>query len=586
MEARVSRLESRLDELAAALAGLETRLGRLETLDAERPSEATAMPGEADAEGRLVVDAVEPGRGADSTAVVALVGRSLLCLAGAYVPRALTAEGLLPQALGVAAGLAYAGLWIFMADRAGRRGRTASAGFHGTTAAVVALPLIWETTARLELLRPAAGAAALAVLVIASLWTAGRHGLRWPAWIVSTGAALAALWLGGTTHAPVPYAAFLVVLAVATLWLAEERPWRALPWVTATFAHLAVLLLWAESPIERGEASAGGVLAVQLAHFVLYPASFALAARRRDRQVTIGAGVQTALAALTGYLGAVAVAAAYPLAAALLGIASLLSAAGLYAFSLIAIDRQHKTDALYYAGLAVPLVLGGGHLLLPQPAYFWAPAAILFSWLGSRLARLTLSAHAVIYALAAVISSGLFAEASHGLAGSAAEAWPPLTAPGLLSLAAILACLAFPVRGDVAFWGRVTRGPKLALLLLVLWSAGGVLIALLAPLIAGQPGAGADPAILATVRTAVLAISALVLAWAGRSQWLREAAWLVYPVLVLGGFKLLAEDFPAGRPLTLLAALALYGGALILAPRLGRRKASGAAASAPAGGDS
>ncbi len=575
MDERISRLESRLDEQSASLAEVEARLARLEEhlaplrgLGPERPSGATAAPDETPS----ATAVTEPARGADFTRVVALVGRSLLCLAGAYVPRTLTGEGLLPQSLGVAAGLAYAGLWIFMADRAGGQGKAASAGFHGTTATVVALPLIWETTARFQLLSPAAGAAALAALAISVLAISWRHGLRWPAWIVTLGSGVAALWLGGATHAPVPYATFLVLLGITTLWLAEEQPWKVLPWSAAAFAHLAVLLLWAESPIERGEASAAGVLAVQLAHFGLYAASAGAAARRQQRQMTIGAGLQTALAVLAGYLGAVAVVAAYPTAASLLGGASLLTAAGLYAFAFAAVDRERKADALFYAGLAVPLVLGGGYLLLPQPAYLWAPAAILLSALGHRLSRLTLSAHAVLYALAAVLSSGLFVEASYGLAGSAAETWPSLTFPGMLALAAILACLAFPVRGDVAFWGRVTRLPKLALLLLVLWSGGGLLIALVAPALAGIPGAGADPAILATVRTAILAAAALLLAWAGHGLWLREASWLVYPVLVLGGFKLLAEDFPAGRPLTLLVALALYGGALVLAPRLGRKR--------------
>ena len=64
----------------------------------------------------------------------------------------------------------------------------------------------------------------------------------------------------------------------------------------------------------------------------------------------------------------------------------------------------------------------------------------------------------------------------------------------------------------------------------------------------------------------------MLLAWVGRSRHLREASWLVYPVLALGALKLLVEDFPAGRPMTLLVALALYGGALIAAPRLRRRR--------------
>ncbi|HEY5113807.1 MAG TPA: hypothetical protein VIJ45_06825, partial [Coriobacteriia bacterium] len=86
----------------------------------------------------------------------------------------------------------------------------------------------------------------------------------------------------------------------------------------------------------------------------------------------------------------------------------------------------------------------------------------------------------------------------------------------------------------------------------------------------GAPGHGADAGVVATVRTSVLAAAALALAWAGRYRRFREAAWLLYPVLVVGGLKLLVEDLPRSRPATLFIALALYGGALIVAPRLGR----------------
>src|SRR3989304_1006443 len=83
----------------------------------------------------------------------------------------------------------------------------------------------------------------------------------------------------------------------------------------------------------------------------------------------------------------------------------------------------------------------------------------------------------------------------------------------------------------------------------------------------GGPGEGADAASLATVRTAVLAASALALGALGPLERFREASWLVYPLLVAGGIKLAVEDFPQGRAATLFVGLALYGGALILAPR-------------------
>jgi len=83
----------------------------------------------------------------------------------------------------------------------------------------------------------------------------------------------------------------------------------------------------------------------------------------------------------------------------------------------------------------------------------------------------------------------------------------------------------------------------------------------------------------ATVRTIALAATALALAWLGRAPQWREAAWLVYPTLAAGGVKLLAEDFPHSTAATLFVALAMYGGALIAAPRLirGQTTASGRA---------
>jgi hypothetical protein len=64
---------------------------------------------------------------------------------------------------------------------------------------------------------------------------------------------------------------------------------------------------------------------------------------------------------------------------------------------------------------------------------------------------------------------------------------------------------------------------------------------------------------------------AILLAWSCRLPRLKEAAWLVYPVLVAGGIHLLVEDLRSGRPLTLVVSFALYGSALILSPRLVRR---------------
>ena len=80
------------------------------------------------------------------------------------------------------------------------------------------------------------------------------------------------------------------------------------------------------------------------------------------------------------------------------------------------------------------------------------------------------------------------------------------------------------------------------------------------------------PAALAVIRTAVLALAAVALAFGVPRVRLFEMTWLVLPLIVLGGIKFLAEDLPHGRPLTLFLGLACYGTALIGASRVLRTR--------------
>ena len=115
--------------------------------------------------------------------------------------------------------------------------------------------------------------------------------------------------------------------------------------------------------------------------------------------------------------------------------------------------------------------------------------------------------------------------------------------------------------------------PRFAIVLVLVLSAGGTLVGYLAPAIGRQPDGSIDAGMLATIRTGVLAIAALAVAWIGRHAGFREWDWLVYPLLVGIGVKMAAQDFMHSRPATLFVALALYGAALIMAPRMRRRQA-------------
>ena len=71
-----------------------------------------------------------------------------------------------------------------------------------------------------------------------------------------------------------------------------------------------------------------------------------------------------------------------------------------------------------------------------------------------------------------------------------------------------------------------------------------------------------------SVRTVLLSISVVALALGPRHPRTAVFARLVYPVLALGGVRLLLDDFRHSTPATLFIALAVYGAALVVAPKI------------------
>jgi len=161
------------------------------------------------------------------------------------------------------------------------------------------------------------------------------------------------------------------------------------------------------------------------------------------------------------------------------------------------------------------------------------------------------------------------------LAGGTLESWPALVPWHLVIALTTVACLFIPVAQHSDRWGVLAGLPQLIVLALSVWEVGGLMVAYIAPVVAGAGGPDADPAVLAALRTAVLSVASVTLALSSRHKRWPEARWLVYPVLVLVGVKLFLEDFPNGQPVTLFIALALVGSALILVARLLGRESAG-----------
>jgi hypothetical protein len=193
----------------------------------------------------------------------------------------------------------------------------------------------------------------------------------------------------------------------------------------------------------------------------------------------------------------------------------------------------------------------------------WSALGLAGVWLGRGLDRMTLRAHGVVFTCAAAVSSGALGTASRDLLGPPRAELP--TVFGWLSAAAALGCYrALAADRAVSGWKRVPHAIAAAL---AAWLVAGVLVAEAAQLL----GLAARPAALATLRSGALAMLAVGLAAASRRFVLVELGWLVYPLLALGGLKLLAEDLPAGRAAALFLSFVVYGAALIAAPRLLRR---------------
>lgn len=578
MDDRGDRLESAVEQLRLAVRSLERRL---DLLEARRPSGEVAVA-DALVQGRAGTRAERPPGEAtekdpyDPIAILTLLGRLLLILAGGYFLRAMTDAGALEPPLGLFLAASYAMVWLFLADRAGGRSQLPSAVFHALAAAMIAFPLLIEATTRFKVLTGVSSAVALAVLTAALLLVAWRRRLRVVAWINVIGALVTSAVLLVQTGVFVPLAFYLVAFGVTAYWWSDALGWPELRWPVALAANLAVagVTLRAAAPAHLDAPQAA--LLLQTLLLGAYVASIAFRTLVRGRNVTPFECVQGAAALAVGLGGAIYLTRAIGTVPAALGVASLVGGAACYGAVIASVRGlgPRKRNVHFYATLALVLMLAGLTLVLggPWPGVVFAALAVLAAGLWSRFGRRFMLLHSAVYIVAAGIVSGTLNYCVRVLAIDAAGPW---VRPDAVMLAVLVA-------GALSAWraaarpapqgGALTSVSRLVLILVLVVAAGGCLIGYVAPAAAGLEDGSVDPGVLATVRTCVLAMAALLIAWIGRRDRFREWNWLVYPLLAGIALKMVAHDFQYSRPATLFIAMALYGAALIVAPRLRRRK--------------
>jgi len=515
--------------------------------------------------------------------VFGILGRAVLYLAGAFLLRALTDGGVVPPAAGFGLGLTYALLLMMLADRAGRRGDHSGAGTLGLAALAVAFPFVWETTAVRDIVSPVAGGAALTVLTAAGLTVAWRRRFRLLYWAYAGATLVTVVGLYIATGAAILYCGLLIALGAGTTVIGYARGWYLMRWPVALAADLVILRLAVMATNPEGAIAGGQVVptaAIQvlaLALLAIYLGMFTFRALVQGRGVRAFDVVQSVLAIAVGFGGATHIARHLDSGTAVLGWVALAAALAGYGVAFTVVRQRHGRGRafFYFATLALLFLVLGSELVVSGQwlAWSWIGLGVAAAWLGGRYDRSTLRAHSAVYLALAAVQTGLLTATTDAFLGAPDTAWTGLGASALVALAATGACYALLVRDRGPSARRARRTPRFFVSLLTLLGLGYVAVTLLVRLVSDAPP-DAAPAAVAVVRTTVLAVTAVGLAWAARRPAIAELGWLVYPVLVIGLGKLLFEDLKLGNPVALTVSFALFGAALIMAPRLlrGRRR--------------
>lgn len=572
MTDELKRIEKRIDELTERLRRVE---GRVFSEEAETPigSERT---GQVDTP--LPAPTSAPAERVPATAIISFIGRSLVVLGGAFLLRWLTQSGVLPQNIGSLAGMLYAILWIAMADVTAGRDQRPSAVFHGCTGSFIAFPLLIEATTKFQYLSPMLSAALLLAFIVLGLVVAGRRNLRLLAWIITLPAAPIAFLLAVQTQAITPFMGSLLILAGITLWLGYIRHWHVLATLVAGAVNIGLILIVLEQVMaskripEVHQASLGAVLFLLFGPIALYFGSYCFRVFRRKRTITPLEIGQTLVVVVIGLGGAAAVINSSEHSMLPLGIVCLALSVANYtaAYGLLPRRDPNRRNFLFYTLLALAMMLLGCAMSLgyPASALAFTVIALICGAAANRISSPVLFLHGAAYLIAAVAGSGFLATILRGFAGSTPKFGEWLTLPILLALAITTLYPWFPRprgRSTDMYLGR--RSVDLFLFITVVaW--GGFIVALCARLSPHAEGTEMFQRLLAATRTGVLGLSAVVLAWRSSRTRFGNLAWLVYSVLVIGAITLIMEVISTGGSAMLFLSFGLYGGALIIAPRL------------------
>jgi len=569
----IGELTRQVQALQQRVLILEQRFGE-SIVSAAKPEAADLTP--APVSGSTV------GLGLPSNALPAL-GRVLLAMAGAYVLRALTEFGVVPHAVGVAMGLAYALTWLWVAARLPVE-REFMTVLTCATSVLIMGPLIWETSELQKVMPPPVGAAVLAGFAYIALALSWQKRQTIISGIVCVSSTLIAAALLLATRDLFPFTLALLAIAAALEFAACNNHETGSRWLTAITADAAVLVFsWLMAragglPEGYVPTSTGAVLAAQLLLILIYLSTAVTQSVVRHRTLSLFEIEQTASALLIGIGGIVWVFRSNGAAMLGLGISGLIGGLACYVISFLLFDRSDKWNFRAWATFGLALVLAGTFLPFSGSGFWllWCACAVVCCWVALAGRRPTLGVHGAIYLMLGAAVSGAASQPLRTLFGNAAAPFQWLVCVGVLAAAMLSwTAIAMSWPGEVARWRK--QFASLAIAAIIAWILAGMASHTLILAWLAAAGRGA-PIPADTLGTVVLTALSVALAWAG-AHWLkRELVWLVYGLMALGAWKLATRDFVKEHNLAVVVSLLFYGGALILLPRILRKGGQLAAA--------